>query len=177
MSPDPNKRPKSIALVNRAIKRNDLLRWLLPVLLVLLAIGASMPSIAHPVSPIDEPQLVVDTVVRRDTIVLASIINEPPKYQATKSPITRKDSILNIKRREYEQLYSAYLDSIKSIPDSSFMRAFNFQTQYAEAMYNALQRHLSQYPEYSDEINKEYLTIYERDLPRIAESYKGYKFE
>ncbi|MCQ2330474.1 MAG: protein kinase [Paludibacteraceae bacterium] len=167
VSPNPINRFRSILQVGRAIRWCDRFVWIIPILLVLIAMGVSLLTMSHSLN-FQEEQHAIDTImiVQKDTMFVDA------------TPVdTRKDSVLQIAKREYQHLYILYLDSIRSVPDSSVTIAYDLFNRYASNMYVVRQRYVSEYPEYNEDLQADYLIIYSSNYSRLSEVFQDYKFE
>lgn len=151
MRENPNHRYNSISRVGCAIQWCDRLIWMVVASLILIGIGVYLSTMSPSLPSIEEQHVtLVDT---------------------------RKDSVLQMAKREYQHLYILYLDSIRSIPDSSVTIAYDLFNCYASNMYVVRQRYVSEYPEYNEDLQADYLIIYSSNYSRLSEVFQDYKFE
>lgn len=166
VSPNPINRFRSILQVGRAIRWCDRFVWIIPILLVLIAMGVSLLTMSHSLPFQEEHAIDTIMIVQKDTMLVDA------------TPVdTRKDSVLQMAKREYQHLYILYLDSIRSVPDSSVTIAYDLFNRYASNMYVVRQRYVSEYPEYNEDLQADYLIIYSSNYSRLSEVFQDYKFE
>ena len=155
------RRYTSVRQVRSALHRYWRMRWLLPML-AFFAIAAVCLVCFRPqkqeVSPVVE--------YHTDTVVVMQ--PAPPAV----------DSVwLNVKSRaagRYKALYRSYADSIKNMPKKIHNDALAMTNRYARRMLQTRDKFAKSYPQYEEQLQKQYLATYTRDLPRLQIIYKDY---
>ena len=155
------RRYTSVRQVRAALHRYWLLRWLLPLILALVAI------VAFVIVFLPRPTATVQTVEsQRDTVVI---------IEETKPAI---DSVwLDVKsraERQYSALYRVYADSLKNMPVKCLDEGILMNGRYATKVWKVYNQAATSYPQYAEQLYDQYLLIYDRDFKRLTDIYKDY---
>ncbi len=156
-----DKQYTSVRQVRFALHRYWRMRWLLPML-AFFAIAATCLICFWPqkqeVSPVVE--------YHTDTVV----VMQPAQPEV--------DSVwLNLKvktDKQYTSLYLTYADSLTNMPVKSMNEGSAMTNRYATQMLQTRDKLAKSYPQYEEQLQKQYLVTYTRDLPRLEIIYKDY---
>ena len=157
------RRYHSVRHVRAAIRRLRLIRWLLPLILLLAILIAA--TIYY--SP-QWTQTTLPAETQIDTVVV---------IQATKPEV---DSVwLNLKNnaeKRYGALYRAYADSLKNMPGKNFNDAIKMNNRYAAKMIQTRDKLVKSYPQYEEQLFNQHLFIYSRDFKRLSAIAQDYPY-
>lgn len=181
----PAKRYASVRQVHAAVHRYQRLIWIIPVAIVLLLAMAAifcLPKLisqpqqqpASPQEPAEQP------VVRKDTVVMVAQPiqhTQPvqPKPQAAQPTVDSAWPKLQKQAdQQYQKLYRLYADSLTDMPEKSRKEGIAMTSRYVAQMLAKKEQLIKVHPQYSEQLEEQYLRIYTRDLPRLEEIYKDY---
>ena len=151
----------SVRQVRAALHRYVRMRWLLPLILVLVAIVAFvivfLPSPKETAQPIK---------IQTDTVVV--IVPTEPAV----------DSVwLDVKSRAeqlYSTLYRTYTDSLKNMPEKTMNAAIYKLSGYANELLKEHKHLTDAYPQYEDSLQELYLSHLVRDHNRLRSICEDY---
>ena len=151
----------SVRQVRAALHRYWRMRWLLPLALALAAIVAFVivfqPSPKETVQPIE---------IQTDTVVV--IVPAKPVVDSVWLDVKSRAE------RQYSALYRTYSDSLRNMPVKSMNEGITMTNRYATQMHQTRDKLAKSYPQYEEQLQKQYLVTYTRDLPRLEIIYKDY---
>lgn len=156
------KRYTSVRQVRSALHRYWRMRWLLPLILAITTIVAFViVFLPNPTEMAQTSETQTDTVV---------VVMQPAQPEV--------DSVwlkLKVKTdKQYTSLYLTYADSIKNMPVKSMNEGSAMTNRYAAQMHQTQDKLAKSYPQYEEQLQKQYLATYGRDLPRLEIIYKDY---
>ena len=156
------RRYTSVRQVRSALHRYWRMQWLLPLILAITTIVAFViVFLPNPTEMAQTPETQTDTVV---------VVMQPAQPEV--------DSVwLNLKvktDKQYTSLYLAYADSLTNMPVKSMNEGSAMTNRYAAQMHQTRDKLAKSYPQYEEQLQKQYLATYGRDLPRLQIIYKDY---
>jgi serine/threonine protein kinase len=156
------KRYTSVRQVRSALHRYWRMQWLVPLILAITTIVAFViVFLPNPTEMAQTPETQTDTVV---------VVMQPAQPEV--------DSVwlkLKVKTdKQYTSLYHTYADSLTNMPVKSMNEGSAMTNRYAAQMHQTRDKFAKFYPQYEEQLQKQYLASYTRDLPRLEISYKDY---
>ena len=156
------RRYTSVRQVRTALHRYWLWRWLLPLILAITTIVAFViVFLPNPTEMVQTPETQTDTVV---------VVMQPAQPEV--------DSVwLNLKvktDKQYTSLYLTYADSLTNMPVKTMNEGSAMTNRYTAQMHQTRDKLAKSYPQYEEQLQKQYLATYGRDLPRLQIIYKDY---
>ena len=156
------KRYTSVRQVRSALHRYWRMRWLVPLILAITTIVAFViVFLPNPTEMAQTPETQTDTVV---------VVMQPAQPEV--------DSVwLKLKfktDKQYTSLYLTYADSLTNMPVKSMNEGSAMTNRYAAQMHQTRDKLAKSYPQYEEQLQKQYLATYGRDLPRLEIIYKDY---
>jgi serine/threonine protein kinase len=156
------KRYTSVRQVRSALHRYWRMQWLVPLILAITTIVAFViVFLPNPTEMAQTPETQTDTVV---------VVMHPAQPEV--------DSVwLKLKVRtdkQYTSLYHTYADSLTNMPVKSMNEGSAMTNRYAAQMHQTRDKLAKSYPQYEEQLQKQYLATYTRDLPRLEIIYKDY---
>lgn len=76
--------------------------------------------------------------------------------------------------KQYTSLYHTYADSLTNMPVKTMNEGSAMTNRYAAQMHQTRDKFAKSYPQYEEQLQKQYLVTYTRDLPRLQIIYKDY---
>ena len=157
-----DKQYTSVRQVRSALHRYWRMLWLLPMILAITTIVAFViVFLPNPTEMVQTPETQTDTVV---------VVMQPAQPEV--------DSVwLNLKvktDKQYTSLYLTYADSLTNMPVKSMNEGSAMTNRYATQMHQTRDKLAKSYPQYEEQLQKQYLVTYTRDLPRLEIIYKDY---
>ena len=157
------RRYTSVRQVRSALRRYWRMKWLMPLILVVLLLAAAavlfVPRLAATMQPVE---------TRTDTV----IVMVPAKPEV--------DSVwLNLKQKadnRYEALYRLYADSLKNMPNRNFKDAIPMNSRYAAKMIQTRDKLVSAYPQYEEQLFNQHLFVYYRDYKHLIAITQDYPY-
>ena len=152
----------SVRQVRAALHRYWRMLWLLPMILAITTIVAFViVFLPNPTEMVQTPETQTDTVV---------VVMQPAQPEV--------DSVwLNLKvktDKQYTSLYLTYADSLTNMPVKSMNEGSAMTNRYATQMHQTRDKLAKSYPQYEEQLQKQYFVTYTRDLPRLEIIYKDY---
>lgn len=156
------KRYTSVRQVRSALHRYWRMQWLVPLILAITTIVAFViVFLPNPTEMAQTPETQTDTVV----VVMQ------PAHPAVDSVWLK----LQLKTdKQYTSLYLTYADSLTNMPVKSMNEGSAMTNRYAAQMHQTRDKLAKSYPQYEEQLQKQYLATYTRDLPRLEIIYKDY---
>lgn len=156
------KRYTSVRQVRSALHRYWRMQWLVPLILAITTIVAFViVFLPNPTEMAQTPETQTDTVV---------VVKQPAQPEV--------DSVwlkLKVKTdKQYTSLYHTYADSIKNMPRKSMNEDSAMTNRYTAQIHQTRDKLAKSYPQYEEQLQKQYLVTYTRDLPRLEIIYKDY---
>lgn len=156
------KRYTSVRQVRSALHRYWRMRWLLPLILAITTI------VAFVIVFLPNPTEMAQTLeTQTDTVV---VVMQPAQPEV--------DSVwlkLKVKTdKQYTSLYHTYADSLTNMPVKSMNEGSAMTNRYTAQMHQTRDKLAKSYPQYEEQLQKQYLVTYTRDLPRLEIIYKDY---
>ena len=156
------RRYTSVRQVRSALHRYWRMQWLLPLILAITTIVAFViVFLPNPTEMAQTPETQTDTVV---------VVMQPAQPEV--------DSVwlkLKVKTdKQYTSLYHTYADSLTNMPVKSMNEGSAMTNRYAAQMHQTRDKLAKSYPQYEEQLQKQYLATYGRDLPRLQIIYKDY---
>lgn len=156
------KRYTSVRQVRSALHRYWRMQWLVPLILAITTIVAFViVFLPNPTEMAQTPEIQTDTVV---------VVMQPAQPEV--------DSVwLNVKSKaagRYKALYRSYADSLTNMPVKTMNEGSAMTNRYAAQMHQTREKLAKSYPQYEEQLQKQYLVTYTRDLPRLKIIYKDY---
>lgn len=156
------KRYTSVRQVRSALHRYWRMQWLVPLILAITTIVAFViVFLPNPTEMAQTPEIQTDTVV---------VVMQPAQPEV--------DSVwLNVKSKaagRYKVLYRSYADSLTNMPVKTMNEGSAMTNRYAAQMHQTREKLAKSYPQYEEQLQKQYLVTYTRDLPRLKIIYKDY---
>ena len=157
-----DKQYTSVRQVRAALHRYWRMLWLLPMILAITTIVAFViVFLPNPTEMVQTPETQTDTV---------AVVMQPAQPEV--------DSVwLNLKvktDKQYTSLYLTYADSLTNMPVKSMNEGSAMTNRYATQMHQTRDKLAKSYPQYEEQLQKQYLVTYTRDLPRLEIIYKDY---
>ena len=157
------RRCHSVRQVRSALRRYWRMKWLMPLILVVLLLVAAavlfFPRLAATMQPVE---------TRTDTV----IVMVPAKPEV--------DSVwLNLKQKadnRYKALYRLYADSLKNMPNRNFNDAIAMNSRYANKMIQTRDKLVSAYPQYEEQLFNQHLFVYCRDFKHLSAISQDYPY-
>lgn len=152
----------SVLQVRAALHRYWLLRWLQPLILAITTIVAFViVFLPNPTEMAQTPETQTDTVV---------VVMQPAQPEVDFVWLK-----LKVKTdKQYTSLYHTYADSLTNMPVKSMNEGSAMTNRYAAQMHQTRDKFAESYPQYEEQLQKQYLATYGRDLPRLEIIYKDY---
>lgn len=156
------KRYTSVRQVRSALHRYWRMQWLVPLILAITTIVAFViVFLPNPTEMAQTPETQTDTVV---------VVMQPAQPEV--------DSVwlkLKVKTdKQYTSLYHTYADSLTNMPVKSMNEGSAMTNRYTAQMHQTRDKLAKSYPQYEEQLQKQYLATYTRDLPRLEIIYKDY---
>lgn len=156
------KRYTSVRQVRSALHRYWRMQWLAPLILAITTIVAFViVFLPNPTEMAQTSETQTDTVV---------VVMQPAQPEV--------DSVwLNVKSKatgRYKALYRSYADSLTNMPVKTMNEGSAMTNRYAAQMHQTREKLAKSYPQYEEQLQKQYLVTYTRDLPRLKIIYKDY---
>lgn len=156
------KRYTSVRQVRSALHRYWRMQWLAPLILAITTI------VAFVIVFLPNPTEMAQTLeTQTDTVV---VVMQPAQPEV--------DSVwlkLKVKTdKQYTSLYLTYADSLTNMPVKSMNEGSAMTNRYAAQMHQMRDNFAKSYPQYEEQLHKQYLATYTRDLPRLEIIYKDY---
>lgn len=156
------KRYTSVRQVRSALHRYWRMQWLVPFILAITTIAAFViVFLPNPTEMAQTPETQTDTVV---------VLMQPAQPEV--------DSVwlkLKVKTdKQYTSLYHTYADSLTNMPVKTMNEGSAMTNRYAAQMHQTRDKLAKSYPQYEEQLQKQYLVTYTRDLPRLEIIYKDY---
>ena len=155
------RRYTSVRQVRSALHRYWRMRWLLPLILVIVAIVAFV--IVFFPSPKETVQI---SEIHTDTVVVV-VPTEPAVDSVWLDVKSRAE-------RQYSALYRTYADSLRNMPAKRLEEGILMNGRYATQVWKVYNQASTSYPQYAEQLYDQYLFIYDRDSKRLADIYKDY---
>ena len=156
------RRYTSVRQVRSALHRYWRMQWLVPLILAITTIVAFViVFLPNPTEMAQTPETQTDTVV---------VVIQPTQPEV--------DSVwlkLKVKTdKQYTSLYLTYADSLTNMPVKSMNEGSAMTNRYAAQMHQTRDKLAKSYPQYEEQLQKQCLVTYGRDLPRLQIIYKDY---
>lgn len=155
------KRYASVRQVRSALHRYWRMRWLLPML-AFFAIAAACLVCFWP------QKQEVSHVVEYHTDTVVVIQPAQPEVDSVWLKLKVKTD------KQYTSLYHTYADSLTNMLVKTMNEGSAMTNRYATQMHQMRDNFAKSYPQYEEQLHKQYLATYTRDLPRLEIIYKDY---
>lgn len=155
------KRYTSVRQVRSALHRYWRMRWLVPML-AFFAIAAACLVCFWP------QKQEVSHVVEYHTDTVVVIQPAQPEVDSVWLKLKVKTD------KQYTSLYHTYADSLTNMLVKTMNEGSAMTNRYATQMHQMRDNFAKSYPQYEEQLQKQYLATYTRDLPRLEIIYKDY---